>query len=1217
MDKNKATRTIEETFDKAFDKQTFIQFIQNLLNDIDTSENKYREYRGNLIKESFQTHVAQYTRIGKYTDPNNIALDVLIVEVQDESKLDKARTSLRNFVIDHLKKFGKDHALAAFYSKTDSGRNWRFSFIKLEHLTTVTDGKIMQEKKFTPAKRYSFIVGEDEKAYTAKRQLLPLLQNVYNNPTINDIETAFSIEVVTDEFFGQYKELFLRISEYLETDTAIKNILESAGTDIPRFTKKLLGQIVFLYFLQKKGWLGVPQNEKWGNGQKRFLQSLFDKVANEGKNFFNECLRFLFYEALASQHGKNGYYAKLDCRIPFLNGGLFEANYNWSNFDINLPNTLFRNGETVSKTGDVGTGILDVFDRYNFTIRENEPLEKEVAIDPEMLGKVFENMLEITERKSKGAFYTPREIVHYMCQESLIHYLDTALNKNKTYEEFGAEQTNLFGNESNIGQFEIYKNHYNTIVSKSEIEDFVHKGIFYIENDNRVASKGKETETYSYKLPETIRRNADIIDKLLTQIKICDPAIGSGAFPVGLLNELVTLQLVLIWHLSDSYLSQKSKKIGLKPEECRQHPEKYTYRVKRHNIQESIYGVDIDASAIDIARLRLWLALVVDEENFDDIETLPNLDYKIVRGNSLIGFPDSWNSPAFEQIENLKNLFFAETESNRKKEYKNEIDKEIINRLATSKKVFGYQVDFDFKLFFSEVWRENSGFDIVIGNPPYISTKGTSTEDKRIFEKIYQFSDDTYNHFFFKGIHLLSTNGSLAFITPKTFWTTQTKRNLRNLLLTRQILYIFDTANPFSTAIVDTCITSVSTTETENNELKFLDGSKDLLHPETYLINQSIYLNTQNSVIFKPTDENLKIHQLLGQKVKELHNQWWNKIKTSRDIELNKHELETYRKSLKPGDIALLGCLTEGGQGLATANNGKYIAVRKTTKWAKKIFESRPKKLAEVIKSKKITLLELENYENTADYLASLTEHQIAELFDNLKKQYGRDIFGQGYIYRLIDDSEIADVDALTDDEKKNGIPENKPFYVPYDKGDKDGNRWYLETPFAIAWTQKNVGFLTSNSGKKGEGMPVVRNPQFYFKEGFCWTNVLNPNARLLKAKMKTKTVNDVGSMSLTSIVNSVPNYYIVALLNSELLFDYYRKYINCTVNIQINDIRQIPIIIPTDEKLEFCRPLVQEAIELKQKASTVFLQETEIEQKLAKIENELNSFVYKSYYIV
>ena len=1168
MDKNKATAIIEETFDKAFDKQTFIQFVGNLLNDIDRSENKYREYRGNLIKESFRTHIAQYTRIGKYIDPNGIALDVLAIEVQDESKLDRARASLRNFVIDHLEKFEKDYALAAFYAKTEGGRNWRFSFVKLEHLTTVADGKIKQKKEFTPAKRFSFLVGEDEKSHTIKRQLLPLLHNDYNNPAIADIEKAFSIEVVTDEFFGQYKELFLRVSEYLATDTSMKSVLERAGTDIPRFTKKLLGQIVFLYFLQKKGWLGVHQNVRWGTGRKDFLQSLFDKADGGGKNFFNACLRFLFYDALARQHGEDNYYAKLECRIPFLNGGLFEANYDWENFEINLPNTLFRNNEKAGKTGDVGTGILDVFDRYNFTIREDEPLEKEVAIDPEMLGKVFENMLEITERKSKGAFYTPREIVHYMCQESLIHYLYNALNSKTVPEDFGAKQADLFENKAIIGLFgdkSEYKSH---PVTKTEIEDFVHNGIFYIENDNQVADKGVETETYTYKLPETIRQNADQIDKLLTNIKICDPAIGSGAFPVGLLNELVSLQLALIRHLSDSYLSQKLKKIGLRPEEYDRNPEKYACRVKRHNIQESIYGVDIDASAIDIARLRLWLSLVVDEEDFENIEALPNLDYKIVCGNSLIGMPENAmrDYRVEKELENLKETFFTENNEQRKKELRLEINKKIRELLDSAESFASYKIDFDFKLFFSEVWRENSGFDIVIGNPPYISTKGTTQAEKKIFEKIFGFADDTYNHFFFKGIPLLSISGSITYITPKTFWTTQTKKNLRNLLLSKRILYIFDTANPFSSAMVDTCITSVANEKTKANKIKFLDGSKNLTQPLVFSIEQKIYLNTQNSVIFKPTAENLKIHELYGQKVKELYNKWWDKISTSKNIEKNKAELEAYRKNLRPGDIALLGCLTEGGQGLATANNGKYIAVRKSTKWARNIIESRPLKLTTAIKENKIRIPELEHYIDAAEYLKNLNETQIANLFDSLKEKYGRDIFGQGYIYRLIDDNEIADVDSLTEDEKQNGISETKKYYVPYDKGDKDGNRWYLETPFAIAWSQKNVGFLKANSGKKGEGMPVVRNPQFYFKEGFCWSNVLTTH---IKCRKKQQTVHSTESMSFFSVTDCVPEYYMICIINSRFIAYYVNSFVNATSHCTTGDAKLIPILVPTEEKLK------------------------------------------------
>lgn len=202
----------------------------------------------------------------------------------------------------------------------------------------------------------------------------------------------------------------------VRTNPTVRAEFTAKALDTRHFAKKLLGQIVFLYFLQKKGWLGVQPGAAWGSGPKDFLRRLFDGQWGAYTNFFNERLEPLFYEALARQRPDN-LYEPLGCQIPFLNGGLFEPlqGYDWQGVDILLDNELFA-------------AIFDTFDLYNFTVRENEPLEKDVAVDPEMLGKVFENLLEVTDRKSKGAFYTPREIVQYMCQESLITYLDTALN---------------------------------------------------------------------------------------------------------------------------------------------------------------------------------------------------------------------------------------------------------------------------------------------------------------------------------------------------------------------------------------------------------------------------------------------------------------------------------------------------------------------------------------------------------------------------------------------------------------------------------------------------------------------------------------------------------------------------------------------------------------------------------------------------------------------
>lgn len=788
MKKQEAIQLIESTFNNAFDENQFTLFIKNFLNDIDTT--KYNEYKGNYIKDAYTEHINQYKRIGKYIDPDGEALDVLIVEVKDQSKLDRARTTLRNFIITHLDNFEKDHALVAFYSKSDGGADWRFSYVKLEYKTEVTEGKLKQKKELTPAKRYSFLVGEHERGHTAKTQLLPLLQNVYNNPTLAQIEETFSIEAVTDEFFEQYKLLFGKLVEQFEKDKALQAELERSEIKTDRFAKKLLGQIVFLYFLQKKGWLGVPKDEKWGKGDKRFLQSLYDKAINEDKNFYGDYLQYLFYEALAKEHndeGVKGYYAKLNSRIPFLNGGLFEADYQWETANISIPNYLFRNDEKL-KSGDEGTGILDVFDRYNFTIKEDEPLEKEVAVDPEMLGKVFENMLEVTERKSKGAFYTPREIVHYMCQESLIHYLDNSINGHSDAKPK---------------------------VSVEDLEEFIRKGFFSLENDLRVLKEGKETKTYKFQLPESIRNHAEELDKCISNIKICDPAIGSGAFPVGLLLELVNAQLVLRQYLSPKYFDKKLKELELTQREFEENESRYTYRLKRHAIQESIYGVDVDASAIDVARLRLWLSLVVDEEDLDNIEALPNLDYKIVWGDSIVGLPENAmrNLKVQAELELLKELFFKETDETTKKELRRNINSKIEQLLKSAEEFSGYSIDFDFKLYFSEVWNEKNGFDIVIGNPPYVDIKQLDkTLVKYLFENYLTAENrvNLYSSFIEKGKSLLNENGCLTYINPNSMLLNSSYKKLRGYVANGIDLIIKLPNRIFKKAIVETIIIKVA-----------------------------------------------------------------------------------------------------------------------------------------------------------------------------------------------------------------------------------------------------------------------------------------------------------------------------------------------------------------------------------------------------------------------
>ena len=394
MDKRSAISLIRDTLENPFDKRKFAYLVSNMLDHIEAAP---FIYRGNFIPDAYKPYISTLERIGKYKDREGNRIDLLIIQLKKETSLERARTMQRNFIAWYLNGSRgdvlKDAALAAFVSPDTE--DWRFSLVKMDYRLDTSGEKVKVKKELTPARRFSFLVGKNENSHTAQSCLLPILTKKAHDPTLKELEEAFSIEKVTREFFERYRDLFLKaekeLDEIVKKDKKIRNDFAKKCVTTADFTKKLLGQIVFLYFLQKKGWLGVGKDEKgdfkhWGTGPKNFLRQLFEKKIIRYDNFFDDLLEPLFYEALATER-KSDYYARFNCKIPFLNGGLFEPinDYDWVHTDILLPNEMFSN-DRKTKEGDIGTGILDVFDRYNFTVKEDEPLEKEVAVDPEMLG---------------------------------------------------------------------------------------------------------------------------------------------------------------------------------------------------------------------------------------------------------------------------------------------------------------------------------------------------------------------------------------------------------------------------------------------------------------------------------------------------------------------------------------------------------------------------------------------------------------------------------------------------------------------------------------------------------------------------------------------------------------------------------------------------------------------------------------------------------------
>lgn len=832
---------LKEVLTKTFNEVKFNQFIINLLN-LDIKE----RISGSPILEKssvYENHIEYVKDIGKYTDENRKNIAASIVKLK--CKPDQARTMQRNFIAKHLKDINADAAIVALYSEDSD--IWRISFVKLDYTFDING----LTENITPAKRYSYLIEPKLKNHTAQEQLKKLLFNDSKKPSLIEIENVFSVEVVTDEFFKMYRDKYLELKEFLESNNEFieesNKLMISVNEFSEEFSKKLMGQVAFLYFLQKKGWLGVPivpffpidrnelreiykkQNEdirntitkvyhsykedeskmeldrnilntltdeeadglasafnntkydqEWGSGKRTFIRDIYTsyKTHSYEDNFFNSYLEPLFYEALNSKRGNHEYYKRFNCKIPFLNGGLFEPiyKYDWKKINIEIPDKFFSNNSD--------DGLLDFFDMYNFTMNEDEPLEKEVAVDPEMLGKIFENLLDVKERKSKGAFYTPREIVHYMCQECLINYLN---------------------NETKI--------------DTTSLELLIKYGEVIKDADLNISDKD------SYKMPKFIIDNLESIDKALENVTVADPAVGSGAFPLGMLNEIVKARSIITDYMTKDL------------NECRKEDfisdnKRSLYDLKKNAMKKSIFAVDIEPSAVDITKLRLWLSLVVDADT-KTVNTLPNLDYNIMVGNSLIDefkgiklfeeellkhLPDEIEESKVEKkqipgqmdmsnegigikeeakillsIQKLQSKLFEVKDSGEKKsirEYIEEKEWELIRYKLARENKYEELREFDktkkekrkpyflWKLEFSKIFKGKGGFDIVIGNPPYIGEKG----NKEIFHevkvtefggKFYQRRMDFFYFFIAKGIEILKTNGALGFITTN-YWITAT-----------------------------------------------------------------------------------------------------------------------------------------------------------------------------------------------------------------------------------------------------------------------------------------------------------------------------------------------------------------------------------------------------------------------------------------------------------
>ena len=693
------TSIIRQIFQSKFDYPTYCnEVVHNVFgcNDIST--------RPELLDTTADGDNSYY--IGRQTDADGRELGFFYTRVAQGSDVRRKRVGLRKMIAPYLK-YDVDAAIAVFVDEN----HWRLSYI------------CDMKEGVTNAKRFSYILGDEQGQYKTPLERLDTIYAKRGRFVLNDLREAFSVDALSDEFFDEYHIHYDRIVAELARQG-------KTGAVYHDYVKKLMGRIVFLHFLQKKGWLC---------GDTNFMLNTFSQ-SNRRSDYLESVLEPLFFGILNTEPAKreqvfsrNGWQQSLVekwASIPYLNGGLFERD-DVDNLRIILPESIFSN-------------LFAFLASYNFTVDENDPDDAEIGVDPEMLGKIFESLLE--DNKAKGAFYTPKEIVRYMCKESLIAHLASKLPD----------------------------------VADGVVRAFVE----------------------SHEMQPELEPYRDNLESALREVKICDPAIGSGAFPMGLLNEL--------WRCREALGTQLSR-----------------LQLKKEIIENNIYGVDIERGAIDIARLRFWLSIVVDSET---AEPLPNFDYKFMQGNSLIesyggfdlsriagktvGRPSTSTQYVIgldsdlsrKNLQKLLHEYFSVTDHQKKATMRHAINAEVKTLIRES--VGGTptflakleQLDpsanqdfFLWHTWFKDIF-DKGGFDIVIANPPYIKEYENSSAFVLLkVGKYYKAKMDIWFYFACNAIDILKEGGVLSFIAQPQWRTSDAASILRNKICDEcRLIHIID-----------------------------------------------------------------------------------------------------------------------------------------------------------------------------------------------------------------------------------------------------------------------------------------------------------------------------------------------------------------------------------------------------------------------------------------
>ena len=578
------------------------------------------------------------------------------------------------------------------------------------------------------------VVDRDLPRRTAVQQVSNIYWNWRDKGSIRTaLDQAFDVGPVTRDFFADYKRIFE------SAETSVSGFQDTAeGREERRFfVQTLFNRLMFIYFLSRKGWLTF-------NGDADYLNALWRDYGSLGgdanANFYTARLKPLFFAGLNNPQSidlmsNNPVMYRTIGDVRFLNGGLFEETDLDRRADITVPDNAIE---------QVLTGL---FDRFNFTVMESTPFDIEVAVDPEMLGKVFEEL--VTGRHDSGAYYTPRQVVSFMCREALKGYLEE--------QDTGADA-------------------------------------------DAIARFVDQREPADVSLSAARR-----ISEALSEVTVVDPACGSGAYLLGMMQELIELQNTLY-------------NVGVDA--------KGLYDLKLEIIERNLYGVDIDEFAVNIAMLRMWLSLAIDYEG-ERPEPLPNLDFKVICGDSLLG-PDpssgvevqgalGQDTAQFQRLGELKGEYLSAFTDTDKKRLRQEID-ELNGRIRDALGATARDGVMHWGLEFAEVFAQRRGFDIAIANPPYIQLQKDGGKLGNLYKdagyQTFARTGDIYQLFYERGCQLLRpSQGILAYITSNSWLKAEYGKSTRRYFAENHtpLLLLELGKDVFQSAIVDSGVLMLRT----------------------------------------------------------------------------------------------------------------------------------------------------------------------------------------------------------------------------------------------------------------------------------------------------------------------------------------------------------------------------------------------------------------------